>query len=257
MDFKTINIIMKRKKLYLALVLLLVGLIGMASILTMEIPMPQEILDTLGDKFSPFQIKLLVLINPIILLIIAITIGTLLYQSVGLRVPLVERLVGISVQYNARTILLSGVVGGLIAGAGISIIAIVFKSITPHEFSELSKSYQPTLAARFLYGGIVEELFMRFGLMTFFVWLCSKITKSTRDYVYWVGILLATLIFAIGHFPVVFNSVESPSITLLTYVILGNSVGGIIFGWLYWKKGLESAIVAHAFAHVVMILAKV
>lgn len=248
---------MKRKNILLALVLFLLGLIGMASILTMEIPMPQEVLDTLGDKFSPFEIKLLVLINPIILLVIAITVGTLLYQSVGLRVPFIERLVGISTSYNSSSILLSGVVGGLIAGAGISIVALIFKSIVPAEFSELGKSYQPSLAARFLYGGIVEELFMRFGLMTFFVWLCSKITKNTRDYVYWVGIVLATLLFAIGHFPVVFNSVENPSALLLSYVIIGNSVGGVIFGWLYWKKGLESAIVAHAFAHVVMILSKI
>ena len=156
--------------------------IGMASILTMEIPMPQEILDTLGDKFSPFQIKLLTLINPIILLIIAITIGTLLYQSVGLRVPMVEKWVGINSQHNGASILLYGVVGGLLAGALITIIALVYKPILPAEFSELEKSLQPTLAARFLYGGIVEELFLRFGLMTFFVWVGSKITKNTRNY---------------------------------------------------------------------------
>jgi formate/nitrite transporter FocA (FNT family) len=40
---------------------------------------------------------------------------------------------------------------------------------------------------------------------------------------------------------------------LLTYILLGNSIGGVIFGWLYWKKGLESAMVAHVFAHVVMV----
>lgn len=248
---------MKRKKIYLALVLLLVGLIGMASILTMEIPMPQEILDTLGDKFSPFQIKSLTLINPIILLIIAISIGTLLYQSVGLRVPMVEKWVGINSQYNGASILLYAVVGGLLAGALITIIALVYIPILPAEFSELEKSLQPTLAARFLYGGIVEELFLRFGLMTFFVWVGSKITKNTRNYVYWEGILLAAVIFAIGHFPVVFNSIENPSATLLSYIILGNSIGGIVFGWLYWKKGLESAIIAHAFTHVVLVLAKV
>ncbi|MDB4228189.1 CPBP family glutamic-type intramembrane protease [Flavobacteriaceae bacterium] len=36
--------------------------------------------------------------------------------------------------------------------------------------------------------------------------------------------------------------------------MLGNSVGGIIFGWIYWKKGLESAMIAHIFAHILMIL---
>jgi membrane protease YdiL (CAAX protease family) len=31
--------------------------------------------------------------------------------------------------------------------------------------------------------------------------------------------------------------------------------GGLIFGWLYWKKGLESAFIAHVFIHVVLVIA--
>ena len=43
---------------------------------------------------------------------------------------------------------------------------------------------------------------------------------------------------------------------LLLYLLLGNAAGGLIFGWLYWQKGLESAMLAHIFAHVVMVLAE-
>jgi membrane protease YdiL (CAAX protease family) len=71
--------------------------------------------------------------------------------------------------------------------------------------------------------------------------------------IYWGGILLAALLFAFGHFPVVFQAVGSPSALLLSYIVLGNSIGGIIFGWLYWKKGLESAFIAHIFTHVTMV----
>jgi membrane protease YdiL (CAAX protease family) len=35
-------------------------------------------------------------------------------------------------------------------------------------------------------------------------------------------------------------------------VILLNAVGGIIFGWLYWKKGLESAMISHFSADIVL-----
>jgi membrane protease YdiL (CAAX protease family) len=41
---------------------------------------------------------------------------------------------------------------------------------------------------------------------------------------------------------------------MIAYVIIGNSVGGLVFGWLYWKKGLESAFIAHIFAHVAMVI---
>jgi membrane protease YdiL (CAAX protease family) len=43
---------------------------------------------------------------------------------------------------------------------------------------------------------------------------------------------------------------------LISYIILGNSLGGLIFGWLYWKKGLEAAFIAHIMSHVVMVAAE-
>ena len=54
--------------------------------LTVTIPLdnfPKEIL----DKFTPDTIKLLTLINPTILLLIAVVIGTILFDKVELTVP--------------------------------------------------------------------------------------------------------------------------------------------------------------------------
>ncbi len=42
---------------------------------------------------------------------------------------------------------------------------------------------------------------------------------------------------------------------LTLFVIVGNSAFGLIAGYLYWKKGLESAMLAHMLAHVVMFTA--
>jgi membrane protease YdiL (CAAX protease family) len=97
---------------------------------------------------------------------------------------------------------------------------------------------------------------MRFGLMTFVVWLGSKISNGTKSGAYWTGIIVAAIIFALGHFPIAFQAVENPTTVLLTYILIGNSIGGVIFGWLYWKKGLESAFIAHIFTHVIMVLAE-
>jgi hypothetical protein len=46
------------------------------------------------------------------------------------------------------------------------------------EYEKLSQSLQLTLAARFLYGGITEEILLRFGLMTLIVWLALKCLKE-------------------------------------------------------------------------------
>lgn len=248
---------MNRKKLYLGLVLGFLGLIGMVSILTMDIPLPPEIQELMNESFSPTQIKLLIMINPLILLIAAVVVGTLLYQKVHLQVPIIEKCVGIGNEpVDFMGIIKSGTLGGVIAGIIVVLVVVIFKPFMAAEYEQLTQALQPTLAARFLYGGITEEIYLRFGLMTLIVWISAKALKGTKPAAYWIGIVLAALIFAIGHFPVVFNTIESPGTILLTYVLIGNSVGGLIFGWLYWKKGLESAFLAHIFIHVVLVIAE-
>ncbi|NQZ12399.1 MAG: CPBP family intramembrane metalloprotease, partial [Algicola sp.] len=39
------------------------------------------------------------------------------------------------------------------------------------------------------------------------------------------------------------------------YIIGLNMLFGLIGGWLFYKKGLEAAILAHMMAHVVMLMA--
>jgi hypothetical protein len=242
---------MNRKKFYLGLILTLLGLIGTASLLTMEIPLPAEIEAALADNFTQAQIRLLLLINPAILVIVAVITGTILYQRVNLRVPVFEKLVGVNKEpLDVPGILKSGAGGGIIAGILVVLVVVLFKPMMAAEYEKLSQSLQLTLAARFLYGGITEEILLRFGLMTLIVWLTAKIIKGLKPAAYWTGIVLAAVIFAIGHFPAVFGIIEDPGAVLLTYIIIGNSVGGLIFGWLYWKKGLESAFIAHIFIHV-------
>jgi hypothetical protein len=248
---------MKKNKLILGIILFVIGLFGIASLLTMDIPIPVEVEALLKEEFTSFQIKLITLVNPIMLLVISVLVGTVLYQKVNLKAPILEKIAGIDDEpFNTSEILKYGVLGGVLSSMLISGFSLVFNPILPLEFKELGSSIQPSLAARFLYGGFTEEILMRFGLMTFLVWLCSKIFRGTKPVVYWISIIMAAIIFAIGHFPVVFQAIENPSIELITYILIANSAGGIIFGWLYWEKGLESAFIAHIFAHVVMVLAE-
>jgi hypothetical protein len=241
-------------KIKLGLVLFIIGLLGIISMLTVAIPLeslPKEVL----DKIPPQSLKYLVLVNPTILLIIAVVVGTMLYDKVGFSVPTISSILKIE-QPGIRFIeqVKFGILFGLLAGILTTIIGIIFNSSLPQEFIELKNKIKITTVARLLYGGLTEELLMRFGFMTLVVWLIFRITKNLNRSTYWTGIFTASILFAIGHFPVVFNSVENPTISLLTYVLIGNSIAGLFFGWLYWKKGLETAFIAHIFAHVAMII---
>lgn len=247
---------MNKKKIVLGVILVILGMIGVASILTMKIPIPPDAEAILKEKFTPIQIKLLTLINPAIMLIVAVFGGVMLHEKVKLQVPVIQKVAGLRDDpIDIFEILRYGILAGILSGILLSLVGLVFNPIIPSEFVELGEKLKLTLAARFLYGGFTEEILMRFGLMTFLVWICSKIFRGLKPEVYWTGIVVAAVLFAIGHFPIAFQSVDNPSFPFLAYILIGNSIGGIIFGWVYWKKGLEGAFLAHLFTHVILVFA--
>ncbi len=241
-------------KLKLGITLFILGLLGVLTMLTVTIPLeslPKEVL----AKISPETLKYLVLINPTVMLLIAVVVGTLLYDKVCFSVPTISSILKIEEpKIKFLDQIKSGVILGLLTGVLTTMVGLIFKSSIPQEFIEIGNKIKITTIARFGYGGITEELLMRFGFMTLIVWILFKITKKLGNTTYWTGIVLASILFAVGHFPVVFNAVPHPTISLLTYVLIGNSIAGLFFGWLYWKKGLEAAFVGHMFAHVAMVI---
>lgn len=238
----------------LGLTLFFIGFMGILSMLTVTIPLdnlPKEVL----AKFSTNTIKLLTLINPTILLIIALLIGTNLFDKVGLTVPTISSILkSEKSQISFVEQLKYGLGLGIITGILTTIVGLEFKSSLPQEFIELGSKIKVTTIARFAYGGFTEELLMRFGFMTLIVWIVYKITKKLNNSTYWIGIILASILFALGHVPVAYSAVANPSFSLLSYILIGNSIAGVFFGWLYWKKGLEAAFIGHIFAHVAMII---
>lgn len=108
-----------------------------------------------------------------------------------------------------------------------------------------------------MYGGITEEIHIRWGLMSFFAWGSYRLTQrkdtDIKPHNYVIAIIIASLIFGVGHLPVAFALSPEVNAYLVSYIIVGNSAFGFIAGYLYWKRGLECAMGAHMVAHVAMI----
>ncbi len=113
-----------------------------------------------------------------------------------------------------------------------------------------------TLMAGVFYGGVFEELLMRLFIMSLLIWLMMKIFRKTKDTLsngyYWMAIIIAAILFAVGHFPATEMLFGELTATLIVRSLILNGIGGIFFGYLYWKKGLEYGIIAHMFAHIFM-----
>ena len=191
----------------------------------------------------------LTLVQPALLTALAVFAGAKLAPRVGLGAPLIEaQLQGGEAGRVLRWQLPAAAAGGAFAG-----IVLIGYARLSGGIIENAAAMAPPLATRLLYGGVAEEVMMRWGLMTAAVWGLSTLSRGTAPpaSAYWGGIVIAALLFAIGHLPALFLMDSAPNPTLLAAVLIGNSAPGIVFGWLYWRRGIEAAMLAHGFAHLV------
>lgn len=110
------------KKFKLALILFILGFIGVLSTLALRPMLLEESKSMWSDLPLLWNSKLRYLIFPTINLIVAITVGTLLYDKVNFKLPLLEGLIDKNKKIETSGILLYGIIGGIIAGVLLSII---------------------------------------------------------------------------------------------------------------------------------------
>lgn len=238
------------------LALLGLGTAGILSLIPTALRQVESLPPELMD-LPPQLVTVLALVNPLILLLIAIVMGNLLAQRVGLCSLVAEKVShGTPLWQQLRPHLpLAFILGFLFAFVVLGLDAI----LNPFGGAELTLE-TTTLTGIFsqlllglLYGGIVEELLLRWGVMSLLVWLGWRVILRKEGEVspamFWGAIILAAVLFGIGHLPALANMVELTPLLVIRTILL-NALGGILFGWLFWRRGLEVAMVAHAAAHV-------
>jgi len=193
-----------------------------------------------------------------VLFAIAIFLGLKLAKKMGLKFTIFEEyLVSKKLPKDFTKILKTSVLCGVGAGVLIILFDFVFTKLNVGISlwtGQMPPAWMGLLAS--FYGGINEEFLLRLFLMTLIVWVCSKFYKSDTDItqkagIMWVAIIISTIIFGLGHLPITGNVTSISAIVVVRAIVL-NGIGGIIFGWLYWKKGLESAMIAHFSADIVL-----
>jgi hypothetical protein len=249
-------------RIRLFLILFFLGMVGVVSFLLVDLASLVALFPVPPGSEAPVitpAIKLLSLIQPTVLLAIAIVTGVLLARRVGLSSPFAESLAAGEPPLPAlRPQLAPGVVGSVIGGLSILVMAAGFRTLLTPETSERISSFGRLvpLPTRLLYGGITEELLLRWGFMTLIVWAVWRLFQRRRNeptpLAFVVAILVSSFVFGLGHLPIAILLLGEPTVALILYVILANSAFGIVAGYLYRKYGLESAIIAHMLTHVIL-----
>jgi membrane protease YdiL (CAAX protease family) len=109
------------------------------------------------------------------------------------------------------------------------------------------------LLAGLFYGGINEELLLRLFLVSLIAWTFARGWRRrpvlAGPAVMGAAILIAAVLFGLGHLPAAAMVGELTPQTV-TRVLALNTLAGVVFGGLYWRRGLDAAMVAHAAAHL-------
>jgi hypothetical protein len=208
------------------------------------------------EPIPPWLAMLIWLFQNLLMFAAAAGLGLWLGDKVGLGAPIIQAwLMGDrETSGRVRAVLPRAVGAGASAGAIIWLLEkVVFAPYLPQalQMGAQPPPWQGFLAA--FYGGINEELLLRFGFMTLLVWLGTKLAhqESPSTAVMWAGIALAALLLGAAHLPMTVALAPLTTIVIIRTMLL-NSIGGLVFGWLYWQQGLLAAMVAHFSADVVL-----
>ena len=190
-------------------------------------------------------------------------IGLLLANRIGLGMPFVEaRSKREPITYRFRQITaIAWISAVLLVVLAIFLHTVVFdpplnamldqSGVTIPEETNTPPLYG--LLAAISAGMIEETLFRLFGL-SLLAWLGGLLFHDSDGrpnlFVFWTANILFALAFGAAHLPTeaAIGLPLNPLVIASTLVL--NGIGGLIFGWLFWTFGLESAVLAHILADI-------
>jgi hypothetical protein len=237
----------------------LVAIAGVAA-LALQAP-PAALLERAPELATvpPGALRLLLLVNPLLLA----TIGALIGAAVAHRVQLGSRLAGtwpIGGDRAGSRWVARGVAAGLLVSATLVGLDWLSRPMLGEAVSrqlEAPSGATGTIIA-ILYGGVAEEVMMRWGVMSAVLYVVAAAWRgfarppsgaSPPGALAWVAIGIAALVFAAGHLPALAAMLE-PTPALVARTLVLNAIAGLAYGWLFLTRGLEAAMLAHGTTHV-------
>ncbi len=193
----------------------------------------------------------------LILPALLVGVGAALGAAFAPRLGFASHLAGVNVRGSLlRELPLAIASGLLMGGAIVAVDRLVFGT---GYAGAPPRGIAVDLIAGALYGGLAEEVMMRWGLMSLLarmgarLFACSLDAPSPRVTI--ASIVMVTLIFAAGHLPAA-ATMGPLGVGATVRVLLLNSVAGLRFGWLFRRRSLEAGMFAPASVHMAFAAAR-
>jgi membrane protease YdiL (CAAX protease family) len=249
------NFMTQHQRLFL--VIWVSGILSVLAVLPYAFDLQSGLLQ--NNPFSLPVLALLSLVQTAILLAIATYFGLKMAKNVGFQFPILEPL--LSRRGNSgilKGFLWVPIILGFATAVVIALLNWLFTIagvVIDAEYSIGIPLWKRILAS--FYGGIAEEILLRLFFMTLLVWIFSKIIRSKQPLakrnLVWAAIVIAAIVFGLGHLPATAAIIGLTPLVIARALLL-NGVAGLVLGWLYWKRGLEAASVAHFTADIMILV---
>ncbi|HEY9622940.1 MAG TPA: CPBP family intramembrane glutamic endopeptidase [Crinalium sp.] len=240
-------------------ILFVLGNVGIVMFTIASIPSVEQQLAKLSperlEKVPPlWTLMLLQGLQYSVLLAISILIGIGCAYRVGLHSHLIDHWVFHTAKSLSFAVEMKWSVG---VGAAAAIVLFLLDRLMQPVLPEALRAAntEPSwlnLLTAMSYGGITEEILLRWGLMSLFVWIAWKGLKQgvtlPSQGIYQGAIVLAALVFGLLHLPATAAIVPLTPVVIIRALLL-NGIAGIAFGWLFWQYSLEAAMLAHISVH--------
>ncbi|MEC4819581.1 MAG: CPBP family intramembrane glutamic endopeptidase, partial [Scytonema sp. PMC 1069.18] len=222
--------------------------------------------ENMGED-NPFSIEVLMLVNAginAVLCVVLAGIGLWIASRLGLGLPLIED--ALNETYDRKKIMRFGaiaILAGLVVSALIiALDAVVFlqpltRILEPPgiDLTSSRPTFWKGILAAFSAGVVEETIYRLFGL-SLLIWVGFRLRKTDDGYplsvVFLVANVIIAVVFGVSHISnLAMFDVELTTPIVIRLVVL-NGLGALIFGWLYWRFGLETAVVAHVVTDIIL-----
>lgn len=218
------------KKLLIAIMISIPGLLSLVTFVTPPPGIP----------------AIALAVNPLVLLLIFTFAGCLGAPGMNLKSWL---FLG-DVQSSTQLLLYLSL--GAIFGLMLGVLDQATASVWRPDRSELKTLFEradlANLSIGVFYGGITEEIIMRWGLLSLIALGLSKLTYHRLALQ--MAIVLTATLFAAGHLPTLFVVSPEPGSLALIRTFGLNLIAGLHFGYAFTRTSLEAAFSAHIGLHL-------
>lgn len=235
--------------------------LGEVAILPYQLTMQGVSLDELAAQVAPAPLAIILAIelgaNWMIHTALA-AIGLWLARRTELGAPLLDDWTrGVSVAGRLRAMVPVAIGVGFLVGVLGIVIPLAAQSYLPaaaqNSTAPNPPAWQGVLAS--FSAGVTEEALLRLFAMTLLVRLGGLVVRRPDGppamAVIWMANIMAALLFGVAHLPA--QAAITPLTPMLLAAVIGlNMMGGVFFGWMYASRGLESAMISHTSADIVV-----